>query len=58
MDISVFHWFASLFSVQVVFRNSVPVDEILTLRTKGYSLADIAKITGSTVSIVRRVLGC
>jgi hypothetical protein len=45
-----------MFSVQVIFRESIPVDEIRTLRTEGHSLAEIARKTGTTISIVRRVL--
>jgi hypothetical protein len=39
------------------FRNPTPMDRIRQLRAEGLSLAEIARQAGSTVHVVRRVVG-
>ena len=54
---AVFHLVASLFGMLVAFRNDTPLDQIRLLREEGYSLAEIAIQTGTTVAVVRRLCG-
>jgi hypothetical protein len=58
---ALFHLVASMFSVDVrsssSCRKDTPVDEIRQLRSEGISVAEIARRTGTTPSVVRRVVG-
>ena len=58
---ALFHLVASLFSVHVpsptACRKDIPADEIRQLRALGRSVAEIARKTGATVAMVRRIVG-
>jgi hypothetical protein len=58
---ALFHLVASLFSLEVraaiPCRKDTPVDEIRQLRALGRSVAEIARKTGATVAMVRRIVG-
>jgi hypothetical protein len=58
---ALFHLLASLFAVEVGPASScqkyMPVDEIRQLRSQGLSVAEIASQTGTTLAVVRRVVG-
>jgi hypothetical protein len=46
-----------MFQDEVTFLKPLPKDTICQLREEGCSLAEIAERTGTTVSVVRRVVG-
>ena len=54
-----FHLLARTFKALILTRdgNRIPVEEIRFLRQKGFSLAEIARQAGTSVPIVRRVVG-
>ena len=52
-----FHLLASTFGTTVSTRDSAPTERIRQLRAEGLSLAEIARRTGSTVAVVRRIVG-
>jgi hypothetical protein len=56
-DTSVFHFAACMFGLETAFRNPTPMAKIRQLRAEGLSLAAVARQTGSTVNVVRRVVG-
>ena len=52
----VFHFVASMFSLEIHFSNPTPVVEIRQLRSEGGSLAEVAQRAGTTVAKVRRLV--
>lgn len=56
-DDSVFHFIASLFTGEITHKTTTQESRIRALRQEGKSLAEIASETGTTVAIVRRIVG-
>ena len=54
--VSLFHFVASAFYLEIRFSNPTPVDQIRHLRAGGASLAEVAERAGTTASKVRRLV--
>lgn len=52
-----FHLVASAFSLEVLFGQHTPEDRIRELRGQGLSVSEVAKTTGTTSGVVRRIVG-
>jgi lambda repressor-like predicted transcriptional regulator len=56
-DSAQFHLLATLFAVNAAFFNPLAEDMIRRLRGEGHSLAEVAARAGTTVAVVRRLVG-